>query len=471
MLRVDLPDRDVQILGDRVCRVLEQVGMKFQNDTILEALRRFGAVVDEPTQVAKFPRSLLDDFVESVKREYLRPRPDTSTTQFAPPGLASVTTQVAQYVYDYDRQERRSGKSADLVDFTKLGDMLHRDQGVGHCLLLTDVPPLVEPMEALLLLAEHAHRPHGAFAWNLRQADYLAEMGEILGIEYPYSFGAVCIAHPLRFDRPVADRYVAMVRDGHAGGLTAMPVAGLSTPITVEGFIVVSTAEQLGAWIAARAMNPKAPLGGSIWAGTPDMKVGHISFSNFDSMFYAIATAQFTRQWCGVRIAVGGGEYSNAKRPGLYAALEKAYKAMIIAAFTGDHPSIGEGMLDTGKVLSDVQLLLEREFATGLEHLARTVTATEENIAFPTILEAGIGERSNYFQSDHTARNFRSSLWLPAFLDRTGWDGFEKEEQMMRRLRDKARSLIAEYVKPEGRQDKLAAARRVVEKARKDLLV
>jgi trimethylamine:corrinoid methyltransferase-like protein len=201
------------------------------------------------------------------------------------------------------------------------------------------------------------------------------------------------------------------------------------------------------------------------------MKVGHISFSNFDSMFYAIATAQFTRQWCGVRIAVGGGEYSNAKRPGLYAALEKAYKAMIIAAFTGDHPSIGEGMLDTGKVLSDVQLLLEREFATGLEHLARTVTATEENIAFPTILEAGIGERSNYFQSDHTARNFRSSLWLPAFLDRTGWDGFEKEEQMMRRLRDKARSLIAEYVKPEGRQDKLAAARRVVEKARKDLLV
>ena len=60
---------------------------------------------------------------------------------------------------------------------------------------------------------------------------------------------------------------------------------------------------------------------------------------------------------------VGGGEYSDAREPGLYAALEKAYKAMTIAAFTGFHPPIGQGMLETGKTLSPAQLLIERDLS------------------------------------------------------------------------------------------------------------
>jgi len=70
---------------------------------------------------------------------------------------------------------------------------------------------------------------------------------------------------------------------------------------------------------------------------------------------------EFLRRWCGMSISVGGGEYCDAKLPGLYTALEKAYKSMTIAAFTGQHPPIGQGMLDEGKIISPVQLLLERE--------------------------------------------------------------------------------------------------------------
>jgi len=468
MLLIDFPDSEVEALGERVCDVLESVGMMFQNEVILEALRKAGARVDLTTQMVKFPRPMLTDFLDGVRREHSAEAVQAS--RFRDPGLPEVETQVAQYLWDYDQQERRPGRTADLVELVKLGDVLHGASGVGHCLLLSDVPPMLEPLEALLVMAECADRPRAAFAWNVRQADYLAEMGSVLGVDGAYTFGAVCIAHPLRFDRDVADRYVRMVREGHQGGLTAMPVAGLTTPITVEGFVVVSTAEQLGAWIAARALNPTAPLGGSIWAGTPDMRVGHVSFSSFDAMYYAFATESFTRRWCGVRIAVGGGEYSSAKRPGLYAALEKAYKAMMIAAFTGHHPGVGSGMLDTGKVLSDVQLLLERELAGGLRHLCGSISATEDNVAPDTIREVGIGEALSYFQSDHTAARFRDSLWLPNFIDRTGWDGFEKEEQMLRRLREKSRALIAEHKKPEGREDKLAAARAVLERAKKDLL-
>jgi trimethylamine:corrinoid methyltransferase-like protein len=470
MLRVNLPnDADIEQMGERVFDVLENVGAMFQNEEMLRALEAVGAKVDYGAETARFPRKLQAEFVESARRERREAKARGREARFEGAPLANLETQVAQFVYDFDREERRPGSRADLIEMTKLGDVLHGEAGVGHSVLVRDVPPIVEPLEAALVLGEYARKPGFVFAWNVRQADYLVEMGEILGVDDWLTLGAVCIAHPLRFDRAVADRYLQMLKWGHTAGLTAMPVAGLTTPITVEGFIVVASAELLASWIAGRAVNPEVSLGGSMWAGTPDMRTGHVSFSNFDAMFYAIAAVQFLEEWCGVRVVVGGGEYCDAKRPGLYAALEKAHKAMTIAAFTGQHPAIGQGMLDVGKVLSDVQLLLERDLGLGLNHYARPIEPSEENIALSTVEEVGIGLGANYLQSEHTALNFRRSLWLPELLDRTGWDGFEKEKQILARAREKSRSLTEGYVKPEGREEKLAAMRAVVERAKADL--
>jgi trimethylamine:corrinoid methyltransferase-like protein len=249
-----------------------------------------------------------------------------------------------------------------------------------------------------------------------------------------------------------------------------MPVVGLSTPVTVEGFIVVAAAELVASWIAGRALNPDVSLGGSMWAGAPDMKTGQVSFSAFDAMFYGIAVVQFLQEWCGVTVGLGSGEYSAAKEPGLYAGLEKAYKAMTIAAFTGQHPPIGEGMVDSGKVLSDVQLLIDRELTAGLQQYARPVRPSAESIGLDSILEVGLGLRSSHLQAEHTARHFRECLWLPELLRRTGWNGFEEEAALLGVLREKVKAVTACYQKPEGRDDQLRALRAVAERAKRELL-
>ncbi|MFQ6098391.1 MAG: trimethylamine methyltransferase family protein, partial [Armatimonadota bacterium] len=315
-----------------------------------------------------------------------------------------------------------------------------------------------------------AHNPGRAFAWNVRQIDYLIEMGEKLGIEDWFSWGAICFAHPLRFDRDTADKFARRVREGVATGLTAMPVAGATTPVTVEGFVVVSSAEHVATWITARAINADVPLSGSMWAGTVDMRTGHVSYSAFDAMFYAFAACEFIRRWCGIVIPVGGGEYCDAKAPGLYAALEKAYKAMTIAAFTGRHGSVGSGMLDEGKVLAPVQMLLERDLADGVGNFARGLDPTEDNVGLSSILEVGIGLETNHLQTQHTLEHFRSCLWLPEFIERSGWTGWKDEQAMLDRIQGRVNALLADYVKPEGREDALAEMRGIVERAARDLL-
>jgi trimethylamine:corrinoid methyltransferase-like protein len=468
MPHVSLPPRaDLDVLGEAICAVLENVGALFQSEELLHALEAAGARVDYAAERAWFPGAMAREFVAQVRQEVRPPEPAPLFPRLDFPGMS---TQVAQYVYDFDRRDRHPGATADLIEMTKLGDALDRADTVGHSVLLQDVPPLLEPLEAGLVLAEYAHHPGPPFAWNVAQEPYLREMGEILGRRGWYTWGAVCIAHPLRFDRAVAARYVKLLRGGRWAGITAMPVVGLSTPVTVEGFIVVAAAELVASWIAGRALNPEVSLGGSMWAGTPDMRTGQVSFSAFDAMLYGIAVTQFLQQWCGVEIAVGGGEYSAAKEPGLYAGLEKAYKAMTIAAFTGRHPSIGEGMVDCGKVLSDVQLLIDRELTAGLQQYARPVRLSAEAIGLDSILEIGLGLHASHLQSDHTAHHFRECLWMPEFLRRTGWNGAAEEEETLRGLREKAKDLVASYRKPEGREDQLAAMRAVVERARRELL-
>ncbi len=465
-----LTDDHVQPLADGVLTTLDKVGVLCQNDELLKALDEMGAEVDYAEERARFPREMTAEFVEHLRSEHLSGCVTDDEPKLQPPGLPGIGTQVAQIYADHRTGELRQSNRDDLITLIKLGEVLHGSHGVGHALALTDVPPMLEPLEAAMLLAEYATEPTGVFAWHVDHIPYLREMGEILGRDEWFSWGAICFAHPLRFDRDTAAKYVALAKAGQPCGWTAMPVAGVSTPVTVEGFVVVTSAEHLAAWIAARAINPDVPLRGSMWPGTVDMATGAVSYSAWDALYYGFASVEFIRRWIGMRIPMGSGEYCDAKVPGLYAALEKCYKSMTVAAFCGQPLSPGTGMVDEGKTMSPVQLLLDREFAAAAQHLAREFDPTPENIAMDDILEVGIGIGTSHLETIRTAMRFRDSVWLPQLIDRSGYAGFEREAEILARTADQVDALLDAYEKPEGREDQLAEMRRVVDRAREELM-
>jgi trimethylamine:corrinoid methyltransferase-like protein len=248
-----------------------------------------------------------------------------------------------------------------------------------------------------------------------------------------------------------------------------MPVAGMTTPVTLEGFVAVATAEFLAVWMAGRALNPDCGLGGSMWAATIDMASGEVSYSAFDAMSYGIACHEFIRRWLGIDIRVGGGEYCAAREPGMAAALEKAHKAMTIAAFTGQHPGIGQGMLECGRTLCPVQLLVEQDLTAGVRQLGQPLLPSPETVGAEWIEQVQQGLAGNHLTTPHTLDHFRS-LWLPAYIDRKGWNGAPSDRAMLERAQGRIVELLADYRKPEGREDQLARMREAVERARKKLV-
>lgn len=465
-----LQDSDVEKLSDAVLTTLEKVGALYQNEEILKALKVAGAHVDFTTQVATFPRKMVTEFLNGIRKEVAAMKDsDDGHRKFSAPSPGGLFHNLSQYFYDWTRRARRLGNKQDYIHLIKLGDVIHPDRGVGHVLLLSDVPAPVEPLEATLLQFEYTHKPRGAYVQDVRQIPYLIEMEEISGLKDLHWLANCGFSSPLRFGKDIADRFVYSIKHGRPANLYVMTVSGAGTPVTVAGCVIIASAELIANWIAGRAINPQVRITGGVWIATMDMRTGETSYNAVDAMIRNFAIREFLRRWTGVIIGVGGGEYTAAKTPGPYAALEKAYSAMTVAAFTGSHPGVGIGHLDGGLVMSDVQLLLDREMSLALKHLQGPIDVSDESIGLETILEVAHAKENRYIESEHTLRNFRSALWIPELLERTGWCGPQTEERVCNRAQQKVNELIASYKKPKFDPDKLARLRQVVEKAKKNL--
>jgi len=61
-------------------------------------------------------------------------------------------------------------------------------------------------------------------------------------------------------------------------------------------------------------------------------------------------------------------------------------------------------------------------------------------------------------------------VWLPRFMDRAGYAGHAREDELLAKTADEVDRLLATYDKPEGREEQLAAMRAVIERAKKALV-
>jgi trimethylamine:corrinoid methyltransferase-like protein len=484
-------DNDVDMILEGMYKVLEEVGFYCESEEILKAYEMVGARVDFGQSVAKFPRSIIRNFIESVSKEdkttwdswvkgiermviYSGYLPYDDNFGIKQPPIPFMTHNLSTYYYDDEKKERRLGNKKDFIELIKLGDGLHPENGMGHALnLVKDVQAKIEPLEAALILLEYSHNPSGVYIHEVEQIKYIQEMEDIFGITDPYFhyLANIPCSSPLKLEKAVADRYVYMLKTGiYPAKLTAMPVSGVNIPITAAGSIIIVAAEFIVLWLAARIIQPhKIPLCGMPLSGTMDIRSGDISFTSFDTMIVRLGICDFIRNITGIRVAPGPGEWPPTKLPGLYCTLEKAYAAMIATAYTGYHPDIGVGHIDSGLTISPVQLLLDIEFSKGLKFLEKPVVS-KDTLGIEAILEIGFGKKKNFMSHDHTIKNMKESSWTPKYFTREGWS-IEIEEKIIKNALERVKEIKATYKKPEGREDKVEKVRKVIEKAKKEFLI
>jgi len=473
-----LCDSDLDQLAEAALAVLERAGVMYQSVAILNALENAGATVDRAESRAWLPRGMIEGIIEQqrTRQRAQAARPTSTLRRAADAPLPGVHLQVAQFYYDHERGERRRGNRQDLVCMIRFGDALDERLLVDHVLLMHEEPPLVEPLEALVLLMEHSSRPGHIYPHFAAQLPYLEEIGRIhAGDSKHYLIGNLFLVSPLRMGERACDLMVALTQRGIPSSIGTQPVSGISAPVTRAGTIVVGAAEILAGWAASFALDRNLPLWGAIESGSVDMPTGNVTFCSPESLVQDLGCVELFRRRFGGQVTVAGGaDYTSAKLPGYQAGFEKSVEAMTISAYTGGHPRLGAGLLDSGKMFSPLQLLIDREFQSFLLRFAAGAEVNRDQIALDLIASVGSGIGRSYLDSDHTFSHYRRSLWFPRLADRSVWSGDEEDKGSDRRLLARAqaqfREVMAGYRRPEVDHDKLSKIRQVVARARRELL-
>ena len=456
-------DSELERIYENALTVLETVGSLVQDEELKGLMLGAGCREGAKGQVV-IPRELVEEMLAPRLAE-AEAKPDgPARIDYEP--TAGIGGQLAQFYLDPETGERLEGSRELLAEVARFG---HATQGsAGPVLLCRDVPAPVEPMEAVLTLALQTDNVSSAYLHSAEQIPYLAELGEILNGE-ANSFLGICLflVTPLRMDLRASRLLVELMGRGAHVWLGTQPAAGASSPVTVAGTVTLAAAELLGAWVAAYVVNPEAMPGGGICSGALDMKTADVSYCAPEAMLQDLLTVELFRERCGGRCSVAGAaSYTDAKWPGTQKAFESAFEALTIWMYTGHAPSLGSGLLESGKTFSPVQLMLDNECSRHVGRFARGVSFGEEDMALDAILEVGLGLENSHMTSEHTLRSFRS-LYSPRLLDRSCWtdDAPKSEERLLARAAEEYHEALGGYEEASVGEEKLAAVRGVVERA------
>jgi trimethylamine--corrinoid protein Co-methyltransferase len=441
-----LSDGELDRLHDTALSLLQDPGMRIENDTALEALGRRGAAVEG--ERVRFPRDLVEETLRIAREEEKQRFSGGVATVNAPnaltfswhtpfrertPDMAVSMGGGCPRYYDHERGEGRLANADDFLRMAHLAEGIPEILTVGnavHYLTESDgsqVPPAMVAIKGAATVAKHSSKPGCTAIMDHRQLQFLMEIGIIVkGSAEEYTRQPILVnlhdtEPPLRVTRPEAAIMVEMARQGLSIFILPMPLTGIAGPVYPIANAMIGAAEILGVWTTAKAIRLDTPVEAGITSGVMNPKSGAVCFSGPEAMLQDLAVAQLFRERYGLRCGTGSG-FIDAPVPGMLALHERMMKSC--CAFAAGEPMFNAGILGGGILFSPEQLMLDMDMLRGLAHFYSGIGGDRFDESLKLIREQGIG--GLFIDTEHTANHFRKCLWVPSLLERFKGTEFEK---------------------------------------------
>ncbi|NPV46128.1 MAG: hypothetical protein HPY69_04155 [Armatimonadetes bacterium] len=492
-----LTPTQIEMLRDRTLQLLREVGLRVENDELVQIMLARGCTQNPTTHRVLIPEGLVQEMVahlapnqwldaddqamhpycgidwthwlmwtgqkhsmrERMRSEFLMSAFDCGPTRY----------------YDY---QTASPRPVDTDIFITMKKFAQATPEIGYISTWyrQDVPKQTERLESLVLALQYTDKVDGIEAIDPPVIKYLVEAGEIMtGQEKDarYLAGSECLTAPLIIDHRSADdmlaRKAAGVRKYH---MASMPTIGVSTPVTLAAAIVMGAAEVLGGMVAAFCLDPEGDITGRMISTVLDMKYATAASAGPTPLQCNLGVRElFEACWsghCWVEVFFS----PTVKQPGLQAVYENFYGGWATAKLLGD-PSIpypGMGTLDNGGLGSPTQFMLDLEIRKSQFAIKDEIDVSEETLLFEQVCEHVNLERE-FLTSDHTLLNYRQ-LWRSDLFptDTAGAAGTLSEKRILDQCEEAWRANVKSWEPPVLPDDKRRALAAMLERARAELL-
>ena len=433
-----LSDYEIEKLHNSALNLLESPGMKIENKTMLEALKKDGADVDTDSEIAKIPKRLMEYYitiasedekkrvVEKDKQSDLETAyPDSLTFNWHTPFRKQAPEIQASFgggaplYYDHEKRTNRYATRSDFIRLVNLAEAIPEVLTVGNAVHLikeddgSDIAPKMVAIRGAAAVAKHSSKPGCTSIIDKRQLPYLMEMGRVIKdsekdyIKNPILVNIHDTESPLRVTRPEAAIMEAMAKNNLSIYILPMPLAGISTPVFPIAAAIIGTAEILGVWAAIKAVNKDCPVEATCASGVLNPETGAARFATPEVVLIDISVAQLFRQKYGIPVGTGIG-IIDAPIPGALSIFERTFK--MSSSFLAGEPSFPVGLIGGAVVFSMEQVILDIDIATFQHNYISGIGGDHFADCLDLIREKGIG--GLFIDTDHTAKQFRDNLTM-----------------------------------------------------------
>ena len=399
-----LSTAEIEAVVEAAYRLLETPGIRVENGEILDRLAGYGAVADRETLQVKFSRRFLEDFIAgSAKVDW-----DDKPVRF------SAAAEIYQGYYLDPRDDQfREWTLERVLEYVKVAKaMPHLDSISMLGLPARDVPALLQPLYEKLYSWKYGISG-GQSIWETALCPQIYEMWQIYADSTGKNIkdifnGTIYMISPLKLGAVEAKQFMFFARKGLATRVGAMGTLGGTMPVTLAGALSLHLAERLFTGVLQRAFFGGTSLRLATSLMPLDMTTAAIRFGRPEQTLLNIAGAQVAR-YLGLEFS-GHSGLSDAKTPGHEAGVQKVASAVFTALATG-HGHIVAGLLGVDDVYSPVQMILDDHVTGALQRIAQGFDVDEQTLALDDIDK--VGSEGSFLGTEHTARNFRSCLWMP----------------------------------------------------------
>jgi trimethylamine--corrinoid protein Co-methyltransferase len=411
---VFLTQEEMDLIHAQSIKSLQEIGIKVHSKPVLEILEKNGASVDYNALVAKIPEKMVNQALESVKKEFTLcardPNRDLKVPTKTYPWM--TTSGLAVFVFDYETGEYRDSTRKDIAAFARLGDAVDSLDFLWTALTARDVTPFAHgPHELWVTMQNTTKHVQGVTAQSAEDAKVQIELAALIAggkeelRKRPLFSVIACPIAPLTYEKGSIEAQVELAKAGIPVASMSMSNGGVSSPLPVAGMLVNVNTENLGSIVISQMAAPGAPHIYCSESGPMDMATASINYSSVEKVFLSIGLAQIAKRYSLPSLVAdcGWGNGIDASVSGLMTPISQ-----ITGIMGGSDLVTGFGSVDSAKGISFEQFIVDSFMWDCSKNFMNEVEISEEKIGLDAVKEVGHGH--NFLTHPHTLKYLRGEL-------------------------------------------------------------
>ena len=424
--------------------ILEYTGIRFQDEEAVALFRKCGAEVTDGNRI-HIPTMRVEWALRTAPKQIIlydqRGRPSLRLSgRKAYYGNGSDLLNII----DHKTDESRLPLLEDIRQFIRLLNALPNYDFVMSGFIPSDLPQKKVETAQMMAMLENTNKPVIYVTTNVPDTKRDVAMAEAVAggkaafRRQPFAVCYINITNPLRHNPESIQKLLYLSGKGLPFVYRPSIVTrGLSTPITVPGFLAVNNAAFLAGLVLSQLKKEGAPIiQDSCAGGTFDMKTSVGLHSAPEVRGFNEELAHFYGIPC---FGIGG--TSASKAVDQQAALESAL-TLITSTLAGAQLIHDVGYMDSGTTGSLTQAVICHEIIAWIKKYMEGLVIDEESLALDVI--HAVGTDGDFLSTEHTLKHFKEDEY-PELRDHRRYDDWLKLGA--KTLKERASEKVEEILK------------------------